>query len=173
MSDLTSQKITPVPQRNGDGPSIRRQEKIATVLRYVVAVIASTFALFPVAWVISASFNARGTLSGQTLIPQSPSFENYDVLLGGDPRFPFPRWLFNSLYIATVTSVIAVLVTALSAYAFSRFRFRGRRNLLLTLFLIQVFPNTLTMVAIFLLLQQLGSHIPVLGINSHGGLNHV
>lgn len=156
--------------RTDRGPSIRHQELIRMILRYVIAVIAIAFALFPVIWIISASFNPVGTLSAQTLIPENASFENYNVLLGGDPRFPFPRWLFNSLYISTITSILAVFVTALSAYAFSRFRFRGRRNLLVTLFLVQVFPNTLTMVAIFLILLQLGTYIPMLGINSHGGL---
>lgn len=140
------------------------------VARYVIAILAITFALFPVIWVISASLNPIGSLASQKLIPDNASFENYNVLLGGDPRFPFPRWLFNSFYIATISAVLAVLITSLSAYAFSRFRFRGRRNLLLTLFLIQVFPNILTMVALFLLLQQLGQYIPSLGINSHGGL---
>lgn len=162
--------MTGITRTTDERSSLHRQEQINMALRYVVAIITIAFALFPVIWVVSASFNPGGTLTGQTLIPQNASFANYEVLLGGDPRFPFPRWLFNSLYIATVTAVIAVLVTALSAYAFSRFRFRGRRNLLLTLFLIQVFPNTLTMVALFLLLQQLGTYIPALGINSHGGL---
>jgi len=161
MSSLTT------PNRS---PSSKRQARVGLVLRYLVAVIAIAFALFPVVWVISASFNPRGSLASQQLIPENASLENYRVLLGGDPRFPFPRWLFNSFYIATVTSVLAVLVTALSAYAFSRFRFRQRRNLLLTLFLIQVFPNMLAMVALFLLVQQLGNYIPVLGLNSHGGL---
>lgn len=151
-------------------PSRKRQDRLKMVARYVIAILAITFALFPVIWVISASLNPIGSLASQKLIPDNASFENYNVLLGGDPRFPFPRWLFNSFYIATISAVLAVLITSLSAYAFSRFRFRGRRNLLLTLFLIQVFPNILTMVALFLLLQQLGQYIPSLGINSHGGL---
>lgn len=156
--------------RPSGGPSIKRQRALGTVLRYVVAIIGIAFALFPVLWVISASLNPVGSMTSQTFIPRNASFANYNVLLGGDPRFPFPRWLFNSFYIATITSILAVLVTSLSAYAFSRFRFRGRRNLLLTLFLVQVFPNMLTMVALFLLLQQLGRYIPALGLNTHGGL---
>ncbi len=151
-------------------PSIKRGEALGMILRYVVAVIGIIFALFPVLWVISASLNPAGTMTSQTLIPRNASLANYGVLLGGDPRFPFPRWLFNSFYIAAITAILAVLVTSLSAYAFSRFRFRHRRNLLLTLFLIQVFPNMLTMVALFLLLQQLGVYIPALGLNTHGGL---
>ncbi len=146
------------------------QRRLGSALRYVVAIIAITFALFPVIWVISASINPSGSLASQQLIPENASLANYRVLLGGDPRFPFLRWLWNSFYLATITSILAVLITALSAYAFSRFRFTGRRNLLLTLFLIQVFPNTLAMVALFLLLVQLGQYIPQLGVNSHGGL---
>ncbi len=159
-----------VTRSRSTGPSINRQRTVAMILRYVVAVLAIIFALFPVLWVISASLNPAGSMTSQTFIPRNASLANYEVLLGGDPRFPFPRWLFNSFYIATITSVLAVLVTSLSAYAFSRFRFRGRRNLLLTLFLVQVFPNMLTMVALFLLLQQLGVYIPALGLNTHGGL---
>jgi arabinogalactan oligomer / maltooligosaccharide transport system permease protein len=150
--------------------SIRRDKVVGTILRYLVALIAIIFALFPVLWVLSASLNPAGSMISQTFIPRNASLANYSVLLGGDPRFPFPRWLFNSFYIATITSVLAVGVTALSAYAFSRFRFRFRRGLLLTLFLVQVFPNMLTMVALFLLLQQLGIYIPALGLNTHGGL---
>lgn len=162
MSDII------VPRRTS--PSVKRQERITAVLRVVVAALTVFFALFPVLWVISASLNPSGSLASQRLIPPNASLANYEVLVGGDSRFPFPRWLFNSLYIATVTSVLAVVVTAFSAYAFSRFRFRGRRNLLLTLFLVQVFPNTLLMVALFLILRQLGTYIPALGINTHGGL---
>lgn len=160
----------PITLEQDRAPSLKRQERLAMILRYVVAAIAIAFALFPVLWVVSASVNPRGSLASQQLIPPNASFENYQVLLGGDPRFPFPRWLFNSFYIATVTSVLAVLITSLSAYAFSRFRFRQRRNLLLSMFLVQVFPNILTMVALFLLIQQLGFYIPFLGLNSHGGL---
>lgn len=154
----------------GATPSRRRQERVRVILRGLVAVISIAYALFPVIWIMSASINPKGSLASQELIPPNASLENYRILLGGDPRFPYPTWLFNSLYIATVTSVLAVLVTALSAYAFSRFRFTGRRNLLLSIFLIQVFPNTLLMVALFLLLQQIGTYFPVLGLNSHGGL---
>jgi len=152
------------------GSSQRGQRRLGSALRYVVAIIAITFALFPVIWVISASINPSGSLASQELIPDNASLANYRVLLGGDPRFPFLRWLWNSFYLATITSILAVFITSLSAYAFSRFRFAGRRNLLLTLFLIQVFPNTLAMVALFLLLVQLGQYIPQLGVNSHGGL---
>lgn len=94
---------------------------------------------------------------------------NVDTLLNTE-RKPFLRWMFNSVVIAGVSSIIVVLITAFSAYSFSRFRFSGRRNLLVLILLVQVFPNLLSMVAIFLMLQQIGNHIPFLGLNTAGGL---
>ena len=94
---------------------------------------------------------------------------NVDTLLNTE-RKPFMRWMFNSVVIASVSSVIIVLITAFSAYSFSRFRFAGRRNLLVLILLVQVFPNLLSMVAIFLMLQQIGNHIPFFGLNTAGGL---
>jgi len=72
--------------------------------------------------------------------------------------------------VASITAVLSVLIGAFGAYAFSRFRFTGRRNMMLTIFLVQVFPNSLTIVATFLLVNSIGKHIPWLGLNAHGGL---
>ena len=99
----------------------------------------------------------------------SSYFINFDILLD-TPRKPFVRWLLNSLAISSITAVLVVLISAFSAYSFSRFRFAGRRNLLVLILLVQVFPNLLAMVAIFLMLQQIGNHIPFLGLNTSGGL---
>ncbi len=108
--------------------------------------------------------------AGAALYDVSSSYLiNYDTLFNND-RKPFLRWLLNSVIIASLNSVIVVLITAFSAYAFSRFRFAGRRNLLVLILLVQVFPNLLAMVAIFLMLQQIGNHIPFLGLNTMGGL---
>ena len=108
--------------------------------------------------------------AGDALYDISSSYLiNIDTLLN-TPRKPFLRWMLNSVVIASITSVIVVLITAFSAYSFSRFRFRGRRNLLVLILLVQVFPNLLAMVAIYLMLQQIGNHIPFLGLNTAGGL---
>lgn len=144
------------------------------VLRFAVIVLMVIFALFPIVWVISASFNPTGSMTSQTLIPEnvesvSELLTNYDRLLN-DPQIPFWRWLTNSLIIAGISSVLIVMIAALSAYSFSRFRFRFRRNLLLSIFLIQVFPNMLAMVAIYLMLLQLGKYVPMFGLNTYGGL---
>ncbi|HQY90523.1 MAG: sugar ABC transporter permease [Caldilinea sp.] len=149
--------------------SIQRGKRIALMLRILLAIVMLIFALFPILWIISASFNPTGSLVGQPLIPQNPTLANYQRLFN-DPVNPYPRWYVNSLFIATTVTVVATAITTLAAYAFSRFNFRSRRPLLQAILLIQVFPNFLNMVALFLILQQFGSYIPAIGLNTYGGL---
>jgi ABC-type maltose transport system permease subunit len=149
--------------------SISGQRRIGLILRLVLAVVMLFVALFPVVWIFSASINPSNSLVNQHLIPNNPSLVNYRNLLLSD-LFPFRRWMFNSLKLASVTTVLGVIMTAMAAYDFSRFRFRGRRTLLQTLLLIQVFPNFLNMVALFIILRQLGEYVPWLSLNTHGGL---
>lgn len=151
------------------GPSRKAQIRMGVAWRLVVIVIAVFYALFPVLWILSASLDPTSSLGRQGVFPANASLGNYEELLS-DPLNPFLLWVWNSIKIATISTVLAAFITTLSAYSFSRFRFRGRRNLLLTILLIQVFPNLLTMVALFLLLQQIGAYIPSLGLNTHGGL---
>lgn len=83
---------------------------------------------------------------------------------------PFINWIANSTFIALVTSTMTIFITALAAYSFSRFRFRGRRNLLVSILLVQVFPNMLAIVALYVMLLQIGRVFPVMGLNTYGGL---
>lgn len=149
--------------------SVRRGKMIALIFRIVLAIVVLIFALFPIIWVVSASFNPTNSVVGQPLIPPNPTLANYQALFN-DPLNPFPQWMLNSFYLAVLTTIIAVIITTLAAYAFSRFRFNGRRQLLQSILLIQVFPNFLNMVALFLILQQIGNYLPSLGLNTHGGL---
>ena len=169
MSSTTAATASTSAAQASTSVSFAARRQRERILRLVLIAFALVYALFPVAWIISASLNPANTLLGQGIIPENASLVNFERLLN-NPTHPFGRWMFNSFYIAVITAALAVLVSALSAYAFSRLRFRGRQGMLLTVFLVQVFPNALTMVATFLLLQQIGRYIPPLGLNSHGGL---
>ncbi len=149
--------------------SISQQRKLALGLRIILAILALLFALFPIIWIFSASIDPSNSLAGQRLIPANATLANYQNLVRSD-LFPFRTWMWNSLRIAITTTILGVLFTALAAYAFSRFRFRGRRSLLQTILLVQFFPNFLNMVALYLILQQVGAYIPWLSLNTHGGL---
>lgn len=148
---------------------IKKRKKYRLIIQWLVAVIFVTFAIFPVIWIFSASLNPTSSMANQQLIPPNASLANYESLFR-NPLHPFLIWMWNSVKISSITAILAVFVTALSAYSFSRFRFRGRRSLLLTILLIQIFPNLLTMVALFLFLRQIGEYFPLLGLNTHGGL---
>ena len=138
-------------------------------LRLLLALVTIAFSLLPIVWVFSASLNPSGSLATQQLIPDNAGWGNYRELFT-NPLLPFPRWVLNSFKIASITSILGVVSIMLSAYSFSRFRFKGRRQLMLALFLIQVFPTLLMFVAIFYLFQQLGQYVPALGLNEHAPL---
>ena len=150
--------------------SSKRNQHIAwRVVQYTVAALVIAYCLFPIVWIFSASIDPRNSLQTSQLIPPKANFDNYTRLLESTTQ-PYLRWVWNSVKVSTVSSVLSVFITALSAYAFSRFRFAGRQTLLLTTFLLQVFPSSLMIVAMFLLLKDFGEIIPLLGLNSHAGL---
>jgi len=149
-----------------------QQKRMGIVIRWIIALILIAFAVFPVLWVFSASISPTGTLSTQKLIPDNANLDNYKQLFN-DEAFPFTTWFLNSLKIASITTVLTVSVTTLAAYSFSRFRFRQRQNMLRGILLIQVFPGILAIVAVFLLIAQIGRQIPAFGLNTHSGLTLV
>jgi ABC-type maltose transport system permease subunit len=138
-------------------------------VRLIIAVILIIFAAFPILWVISASLNPTGSLATQKLIPPNPGLENYRTLLTSG-EFPFLTWFGNSVKIAVITSVLSLAITTTAAYAFSRFRFRGRQTMLKAILLIQVFPALLALVATFLMISQIGDVIPSVGLDTHASL---
>ena len=130
--------------------------------RHVVGVVAVVYAAFPLVYVVSASLSEGGTLTGSNALFSEISTENYSAL----NDTVFWTWMGNTLFIAITTAVGTVLMGASAAYAFSRFRFTGRRVGLTSLLVIQMFPQMLAFVAIFLLLLGLGNVVPALGVNS-------
>jgi arabinogalactan oligomer/maltooligosaccharide transport system permease protein len=85
---------------------------------------------------------------------------------GGFSDAPYLNWVVNSMIVAGVTALLTTMLGALAAYAFSRFRFKGRRLGMMTLLLIQMFPQTAAVAAIYLLVYNLGNIYSVLGLNS-------
>lgn len=134
-----------------------------------LAWIAIIFALFPALYIVGTSFNPANSISTTQVIPRNPTLAHYRNLIF-DPYHPFLLWVWNTIKVSVTTAGISVFLCALGAYAFSRFRFQGRRAGLFTILLVQMFPQTLGMVAIFLIMNWLGDFIPWLGLNTHAGL---
>lgn len=170
-SPVTSQ--TPATTSVPDAPQPRRRSLGAwfadTGWRHLVAIAVSIFAIFPLLYVLSASLNPKGTLTGSNQLFSEIGIDSYVRILS-DPRNPYLKWFGNTLMIAIVTGVVTVLLGALAAYAFSRMRFTGRRVGLVTIVVVQMFPQLLAVVAIFLLMTRLGDWFPAIGLNTHAGL---
>jgi ABC-type maltose transport system permease subunit len=152
------------------------QKRFSIAIRLIIAVILIVFSIFPVLWIVSASFDPSQSLATQTsLIPSNASFQNYQRLFGKDPNYKFgdlvfEKWIWNSVKISGISTILSLAITTMAAYAFSRMRFKGRVAMLKGILLIQVFPNLLALVAIYVLIFQTGEIIPRLGLNTHAGL---
>ena len=137
--------------------------------RHLIVLFAVVFAVFPLLHVLSASLRPAGTLVGSNQLFHTIDFSNY-IALFTNPDQPYAHWFINSLAISFITSGMTVFLGAMAAYAFSRMRFRGRRVGLLSLILIQMFPQFLAVVSLFLLLSTIGTVIPALGLGTQLGL---
>lgn len=142
---------------------------LSYAIRYIIAAILILFAVIPALWVISASINPAKSLGSGSLWPQAISSINYTQLMTNS-FFPYPTWLLNSLKIASITTVLTVSITCVAGYTLSRFRFRGRRQFMGAILILNVFPAVLAMVAIFSMLQQFGPYVPLMGLDTHTAL---
>lgn len=137
--------------------------------KHVVGLAVVVYSLFPILYIISVAFSDSGDVtSGLFGTFTTKNFEQ--LFAGDDPDKPFVQWIINTVWIASVSSIGSVFLSALAAYSFSRQRFRGRRGGLLTLILLQMFPSVLGLVAIYAILSELYKYIPALGLNSPWGL---
>ncbi len=135
--------------------------------------------LFPFFMVLSISFR-EGNFSVGSIIPENPTLEHWVLALGFDynradgtvvePPYPVLLWMWNSIKIGLIAGLGVLALSTISAYAFSRIRIRGKAAMLDGLFLIQMFPTTLALVAIYAIFDALGEVNPILGLNSHVAL---
>ena len=136
--------------------------------------------MFPLLMVTAISFR-HGNFSVGSIIPTGSEFslEHWKLALGipteingktVNPPFPVLHWLFNSVYIAILTSLFILVLSTTSAYAFARLRFHGKETILNIMLVVQMFPTVLALVAIYALFDKLGEYIPSIGLNTHGGL---
>jgi len=144
---------------------------------FLILFIAIT--MFPFLMVVSISFRT-GNFTIGSLLPKNPTLEHWYLAFGLDytrpdgtvvrPPYPVLLWMWNSIKVALIAAFGVLLLATTSAYAFSRVRFRGRLPLLDSLFVIQMFPTTLALVALYAIFDSLGDVSPLLGIDSHWAL---
>jgi arabinogalactan oligomer/maltooligosaccharide transport system permease protein len=133
---------------------------------HLFLVVMVIVAIYPILFVLTIAFSGGQTLSiadlprdpgvsdrlrAITPWPETISLENFRSLFADQP---FTRWLFNSVVVALLTTVLGVMLASTSAYAFSRFRFPGRRAGLMMFLVAQMFPGTLMMIPLYIIIVQ-------------------
>jgi len=175
-ADLTAAAARPVAVEAGG----KRRPKLAdTWWRHVVAIAACVVSLFPIWFVAMAALNRDQSVSATGWLPLHFTLHNFGDLLhnhvkdassGSTIDAPFLHWLANTLIIAFGTAVLTIMISALAAYAFSRFRFKGRRFGMLALLLVQMFPQLLLFTAIYLIVLNVGGVFPTVGLNTYAAV---
>ncbi len=109
--------------------------------------------MFPALWIVMSSFSAGDSFFLSSLFPKKLSLEHYVELF---KETDFVLWVWNSLKMCLLVAVIQLILTSLAAYAFSRLRFTGRKYGLMTLLILQVFPNSMAVSGYYILVYKFG-----------------
>ncbi|MCX4677768.1 carbohydrate ABC transporter permease [Streptomyces sp. NBC_01433] len=134
------------PRLRGD------RSPVASVALHLTLIIASVVAVFPVLWVLLTSLKPAKYATTTDFFRET-TFVNYTNLIRDTE---FLSWFGNSVIIAGLSTVIGVFVSATTGYAVSRFRFPGKRGLMWTLLITQMFPVAVLIVPIYNIMSNIG-----------------
>ena len=124
----------------------------ATFGVYALLIFMALLVLTPIVWIIGASFNPMSSLLSATAFQENPTVLHYVKLI---KETKFVYWYANTLKIALINMAISVVLTSMTSYVFSRFRFKGKRAGLLSILILQMFPSFMGMMATYNILWQL------------------
>jgi arabinogalactan oligomer/maltooligosaccharide transport system permease protein len=143
---------------------VRRQGQLplgTQLLLQLICLIITFTVLFPILWVFSMSVNPRDISHPTDIIPPGATLDAYAKVIAKPTLNPvsFGELAFNSLKIALGTSFVSVAIGVSAAYAFSRFKFRGRESLMLGILGVLMLPGVATIAPLYVLLNgvQFGS----------------
>ena len=161
MSEFTAEAVRPVdiegaadaPQPSAPSPRGGRS-RLASSALHATLLLATLIALFPVVWVLLNSFKPGYAIRGSEItLFQDPTLENYRRVLFDTS---FATWFLNSVVVAIFTMVIGISMAASAGYALSRFNFPGKRSLMWTFLVTQMFPVAILIVPIYTIMANLG-----------------
>ena len=109
--------------------------------------------IFPALWIVMSSFSAGDSFFLSSLFPEKLSTEHYIKLF---KETNYTIWVWNSLKLCLIVAFIQLTLTSLAAYAFARLRFTGRKYGLMSLLVLQVFPNSMAVAGYYILIYKFG-----------------
>jgi multiple sugar transport system permease protein len=143
--------------------SRRQTQRLYDGLAYAVLIGAFVFAVFPILWTLLTSLKPDADIVTAQIqyLPLHPTFQNYVTLWG---QAGFPTMFFNSSIVTALTVLVCLAVGISGAYSLSRYRFRGRGQILLFYLVIRMFPAVLLLLPIFVALRLLGLYDTHIGL---------
>jgi arabinogalactan oligomer/maltooligosaccharide transport system permease protein len=131
------------------------ESRLTTALRHLLLVVFAVISVYPVLTVVSISLRPGDQLQSTDLsiIPDNWTLDAYRQLFTGQP--PFLRWLGNSLLVSALVTVTGVALASMGGYALSRFKFIGRQATMLAILTTQMFPATMLLLPLYILIAKL------------------
>ncbi len=136
-------------------------EFTSKLLIYIILVIMSIIWLIPFVYLLSQSF-ASQYVSGN-FFPEEWTFQNY-INLFTDTIYPFGRWYLNTLAIAIITAILQTVIQLMTAYSFSRLRFKTRKAYMKLILILGMFPSFLGMIVTYFILDMIGLESSIFGL---------
>lgn len=134
--------------------SLRRTRRFYDLIAIVVVAIVVFFAIAPIVWTVLTSFKTEKQIvnANFTWLPTSITIDNYTTLWR---RSGYPHLLMNSAIVTGMTVLMSLTIGTVAAYSISRYRFRGRNGLMVFYLVIRMFPFTLLLIPLFIMLRNL------------------
>jgi arabinogalactan oligomer / maltooligosaccharide transport system permease protein len=132
----------------------RKDSRLKLAAVYAIVLCFVIVAVYPILQVFSISLRPKATLLSDSLaiIPEGATWDNYVALFTDQP---FLLWVWNSMLITLVVVVTGVVLASTAGYAFSRYRFPGRQTGLLSLLVTQMFPATMLLLPLYIMMARL------------------
>lgn len=145
-------------------PSLYFSASQVTMVRLVwmtVAAILALMIIFPLLWMTSISFKTAQDSFSPTLLPASPTFENFIYVI---TEVPFVRYMANSLFVSATVTVVALFFHSMAGYALARLRFPGRELIFLAIFSTLLVSLPVIIVPLFIIVRAMGM------LNTYAGI---
>jgi multiple sugar transport system permease protein len=151
----------------------RRRTKLGRVFAWIALVLLGIVFVYPFVWLVSASFKPRGEVFDNRLIPETFTLDNYVQVW---QEAPLALWLLNTVIVTVLAAVTVTLSSAMVAWGFAYFRFRGRGALFVLVLATMMLPGAVTMIPVFLIwngLGQVGTLTPLWAGNLFGSAFYI
>ncbi|GAK40241.1 sugar ABC transporter permease [Paenibacillus urinalis] len=136
---------------------MKRKKRIKLTFSYILLILIAIVCIYPALWIIMSSLKVGDSLYSETIIPEQFTLQHYKDLFmpQADKDIPFLQWYWNTLKIAVTSMVLGTIIQVLTAYAMSRFRFKGRQTAMSVILILGMFPGFMSMIAVYVMLLQM------------------